>query len=127
MSTNPDLTEAPRPSFTGPYKKQLAELADLIDWLWAEHGMSWVKAGDEKVYAFGGDGTVLVFDEARWDALIEFVTPKGGVAIRPDAEGEVTVAAENMDEKAVKQLFREGIDALRRYYENRYWRTPRAS
>jgi hypothetical protein len=113
--------------FTGPYKEELAELARLIDWLSAEHSMSFVKAGDDRVYAYGGNGHILVLDESRWNGLIEFITPKGAVSIKPDEAGAVTVTSASPDEKATRQLISDGTKALRTYYENRYWRTPKTT
>jgi hypothetical protein len=119
-------TTLTKPDFKGPFKEQLSELANLIDWLWTEHGMSFVKAGDDKVYAFGGNGYVLVLDESKWQGLIEFVTPKGALTIKPAEDGGVEITGANQDEQAIKQLLKEGIEGIRRYYENRYWSTPQA-
>lgn len=113
--------------FEGPYKTLLAELASLIEWLQTEHDKSYVKAGDDKVFAYGGDGFVLVLDETVWSGLIELVTPKGALSIKPGEDGKITVTSTVPDEAAVKGLLREGIDALSRYYENRYWTTPSKS
>ena len=111
-------------NFEGPYKDVLAELASLIDWLQTEHDTSYVKAGDDKVYAYGGDGFVLVLDESVWDGLIELITPKGALSIKPGEYGSISVTSADQDEAAAKQILRDGIDGLRRYYENRYWSTP---
>ena len=111
-------------TFEGPFKGLLAELASLIDWLQSEHDKSYVKAGDDKVYAFGGDGFVVVLDESVWDGLIELITPKGGVSIKPGEDGKISVTSAAEGEAAVKQILREGIDGVRRSYENRYWSTP---
>jgi len=113
--------------FEGPYKALLTELASLIEWLQTEHDKSYVKAGDDKVFAYGGDGFVLVLDETVWNGLIEFVTPKGALSIKPGEDGKITVTSTVTDEAAVKGLLRDGIDSLRRYYENRYWTTPSKS
>jgi len=113
--------------FSGPYKERLTELASLIEWLWNEHDKSFVKAGDDKVYAFGGDGYVLVLDESRWGGLIELMTPKGAFTIKPGEEGRIDVTSTNQDENAAKQLFKEAIDAIKKYYEDRYWSTPKTS
>jgi hypothetical protein len=115
------------PNFSGPYREMLAELASLIDWLWSEHDKSFVKAGDDKVYAFGGQGYVIVLDESQWKGLIEFMTPEGAFTIKPDDEGKTNVTSTIQDEKAAKQAFKEGIEAIKNYYETRYWRTPRTS
>jgi len=117
-------TTATTRNFEGPYKELLSELASLIDWLQSEHDKSYVKAGDDKVYAFGGDGFVVVLDESVWDGLIELVTPKGGVSIKPGDNGKSGVTSAVEGEANVKQLLRDGIDGVRRAYENRYWSTP---
>lgn len=114
-------------NFEGPYKKLLTELAELIDWLQTEHDKSYVKAGDNKVYAFGGDGFVVVLDESVWDGLIEVITPKGGLSIKPGDDGKISVTVAADVEAPAKELLREGIDGVRRYYENRYWSTPKTS
>ena len=111
-------------NFEGPFKKQLTDLADLINWLESEHDKSYVKAGDDKVYAYGGNGFVLVMDESVWSGLIEMVTPKGGLSIKPNETGKVEVTSATEGESAIRQLLKEGIEGIRVYYENRYWSTP---
>jgi len=112
--------------FKGPYQKPLAELADLIDWLESKHDKSFVKAGDDKVFAFGGNGYVLVLDESTWKGLIELFTPKGAVSIKPDGDS-LTVQGSSQDEKELKSMLLDGIGGLRSYYENRYWTTPQTA
>jgi hypothetical protein len=115
-------------SFDGPFKNLLTELAGLIDWLRSEHDKSYVKAGDDKVYAYGGDGYVLVLDESLWSGLIELITPGGGLSIKPGEDSKVSVSSSNTTEAAeIKKLLRAGIDGLKNYYENRYWSTPKTS
>ncbi len=117
-------TTATARNFKGPYQELLSELANLIDWLQSEHDKSYVKAGDDKVYAFGGEGFVVVLDESVWDGLIELVTPRGGVSIKPGEGGKISVTSAVEGEATVKQLLRDGIDGVRRAYDNRYWSTP---
>jgi hypothetical protein len=116
-----------RINFSGPYKALLGELSELIDWLRATHDLSFVKAGDNAVYAYGGDGNVVVFDESIWGGLVELLTPGGTFAIKADAEGKITTTSSNADEKASKQSFKAAIAAIRGYYESRYWKTPDTS
>jgi hypothetical protein len=113
--------------FSGPYQDVLAELAQLIAWVFAEHDVSFVKAGDDKVYAFGGNGYVLVLDERRWQGLIELLTPKATITIKPGEDGNISVTSPGLDPEAIKQAIREGISGIRNYYEKRYWRTPRTT
>lgn len=115
-------------SFDGPFKKELTELASLVEWLQTEHDKSFVKAGDDKVYAYGGGGCVLVLDESMWNGLIEMITPRGGVSIKPSDDGRITVTGSaNEDEKTLKERLTEGTEGIRNYYENRYWSTPKTS
>jgi hypothetical protein len=114
-------------TFEGPFKEVLAELASLIDWLQSEHDKSYVRAGDDKVFAFGGDGFVIVLDESVWNGLIELITPNGGVSIKPGEDGKISVTSAVEGEAAIKQLLREAIDGVRRSYENRYWSTPKTA
>jgi hypothetical protein len=118
------LTTTTERNFDGPHKVLLSELASLIDWLQSEHDKSYVKAGDDKVYAFGGDGYVVVLDERVWDGLIELITPKGGVSMKPGEDGKINVTSASEGEAAVNQILREGIDGIRKAYETRYWSTP---
>src|SRR5437762_761088 len=113
--------------FKGKFSKQLADLRDLIDWLWLEHDVSYVKAGDDRVYAFGGEKHIVVMDESRWDGLIEFITPQGGITIKPVEGGEFEVSSGELDEKTIKGMFKEGIEFIKKYYEERYWKTPQAT
>ena len=119
-------TTSTRHNFAGPYQALLSELAELIDWLWKEHDQSFVKAGDNKVYAFGDNGYVLVFDESQWDGMIELMAPNGAFTIKPE-NGNITATSTVADEAASKKLFKETIDYIRSYYEKRYWKTPKTS
>jgi hypothetical protein len=120
-------TSRTRSGFTGPYREELAQLSDLLDWLWTEHGLSFVKAGDDKVYAFGGNGHVIVFDEAKWDGLIEIITPNGTASIKKNDSGDVVVTSSVADEEAAREIISNAVIGLRKHYETRYWTTPKAS
>jgi hypothetical protein len=117
-------TATAHPEFAGAYQNELSDLAEMIEWLWTEHGKSFVKAGDDKVYAFGGNGYVVVFDESRWKGTVELLTPKASVTIKPGPDGKATVVGADLDEKAVREVLTDGTEGLKRYYENRYWSTP---
>jgi hypothetical protein len=113
--------------FKGKFHKELAALRDLLDKLWNEHGMSFVKAGDDKVYAFGGNHSVVVFDESKWEGLIELITPSGGLTIKPDENGQFTISGNNLDDQAIMKILNEGISEINAFYDQRYWKTPEAS
>jgi hypothetical protein len=117
-------TVTAKPVFSGPFRNLLGELAQLIDRLMEEHGTSFVKAGDDQVYALGGNGYNVVFDQNRWQGQVEIFTPTATLSVKPDQGGTPVVNAGTLDEKATKQALRESIDHLASYYENRYWITP---
>ena len=114
-------------NFTGPYADLLSELAKLMDWLASEHDLSFVKAGDDQVFAYGVNGYILVFDQSRWEGLIELLVPNSAFTIKPSAEGAIAVTSTNADEKASLKLFKEALDRIRSYYQSRYWSTPKTS
>jgi len=117
---------AKQPSFAGPFEGALTKLAATIDELWSDHGTSFVKAGDDKVYALGGGGYVVVFDENRWGGLVEVLTPKVTITIRPvDGQSTLSVTAPDVDETRLNQLLEETAEAIANYYGKRYWRTPK--
>ena len=118
---------ADSPDFSGPYKEEFTELASVIDWLWSEHDKSFVKAGDDKVYAFGGNGYVLVLDDHKWAGLIELITPGGTVQLKPGENGKIGIAAGSEDASTNKRVLKDGAAGLKRYYQERYWSTPRTS
>jgi len=115
------------PDLSGPYKQELGELASLIDWLWSEHDKSFVKAGDDKVYAFGGNGYILVFDDRKWEASIELITPAITLQIKPGDDGKIAIQAADQNNAAIKAALKDGVAGLRTYYENRYWSTPKTA
>jgi len=111
-------------NFSGPYKGLLDELSGLIDWLKGDHDLSFVKAGDNAVFAYGGNGYVVIFDETIWQGLVELLTPNCTFAIKPGEDRKVVVTSSNADEKASKQSFKAALAEIRNYYETRYWSTP---
>lgn len=117
---------ANQPNFAGPFQEALARLAATIDELWSDHGTSFVKAGDDRVYALGGAGYIVVFDENRWGGLVEVLTPKVTIAIRPlEGQSALSVTAPEVDETKLNQLLEETAESIASYYQKRYWHTPK--
>jgi hypothetical protein len=110
--------------FKGTFKRELSALRDLINKLWKDHGMSFVKAGDDKVYAFGGNKSMVVFDETLWEGLIELISPGGIITIKPAEINEFVVSSNNLDDLSMKKIMDEGINEIDDFYQNRYWHTP---
>ena len=117
-------TESASRQFKGPFKEALSRLAATLDDISADHGTSFVKAGDDKVYAVGGAGYVVVLDEREWDGLVEVLTPDATISVRPGADGSHEVVAPNLEQRVVTEKLRQAAAAIRDYYDKRYWRTP---
>src|ERR1044072_5322195 len=103
--------------FKGAFGNELAALHDLIEKLWDEHGMSFVKAGDDKVYAFGGNKSMVVFDESKWEGLIELITPIGNVTIKPGENGEYIITGNNLDEPTIQKVLISGVKEISEFYQ----------
>jgi hypothetical protein len=117
---------ANQPDFGGPFEAALTKLAATIDQIWSDHGTSFVKAGDDKVYALGGAGYIVVFDENRWGGLVEVLTPKVTISIRPvPGQSTLSVTAPDTDDAKLNQLLEETAESVGNYYSKRYWRTPK--
>jgi len=76
---------------------------------------------------FVGWGSRPYFSEYSASGLIEMITPKGGLSIKPSEEGKISVTSAAEGDAAVRQLLKEGISGIRTYYEGRYWSTPKTS
>ncbi len=120
-------TESGSSEFKGPFKKALSELAATLDEISAKHGTSFVKAGDDKVYAMGGAGYVAVLDESKWDGLVEVLTPDATISVRPGPDGGHEASAPNLEQNVVAEKLLQAAAAIRAYYDRRYWRTPRTA
>jgi hypothetical protein len=117
-----------QPNFAGPFESALTKLGATIDNLWSDHGTSFVKAGDDKVYAIGEAGYIVVFDENRWGGLVEILTPKVTISVRPvPGQSGLSVTAPDLDEAKINQLLNETAEAISGYYGKRYWHTPKSA
>jgi len=120
-------TQSTSIQFKGPFKDALSDLASTLEDLLADHGTSFVKAGDDRVFALGGGGYVVVLDERKWDGLVEVLTPEATISVRPTAEGNHDASAPNLDQSAVTNKLREANSRIRDYYGKRYWKTPKTA
>lgn len=108
-----------RPAFKGEHVELLDQLYDLIVRLWKEHYTSPVFAGDEMIFALGGNGYTVVISHLGFKALVETQTPRGAIDLRPDPEsGAVSIArVDSPDELQADELLRELMTGIVDYYQ----------
>jgi hypothetical protein len=107
-----------KPVFKGEYRAILDEVYELLIRLWEEHNTSPVFAGDEMIFALGGNGYSVVFSHLGFQTLVELRTPQGGIDLRPEASsGGVTIAKVDSPEGVPPQkLLRDLMKGLVDYY-----------
>ncbi len=102
---------------------ELAALVTTVERLHRERTVSFVAAGDEKIYAYGGNGFVAIFGEDVFGGLVEVETPTGTIRIEPDERGAPSVnAADGDDSRPVGERLSEATRQLETYYRRRYWK-----
>ena len=108
-----------RPVFSGEHADLLNGVYDLIVKLWDEHYTSPIFAGDEMIFALGGNGFTIVLSHLGFNTLVELQTPRGNVDLRPDAtSGTVGISrVESPDELPADELLRDLSRGLIDYYE----------
>lgn len=106
-----------RPNFKGEHTELLGQVFDFFLKLWEEHYTSPVFAGDEMVFTLGGNGYLLIFSNLGFDTLVEVKTPRGGVELRPNPAGGVTIAkVEAPEGVSGDDLLREFMTGIKDYY-----------
>lgn len=108
-----------RPEFKGDHSQLLGQLFDLIVKLWEEHYTSPVFAGDEMIFALGGNGYTVVLSHLGFKTLVEAQTPRGAIDLRPDPEsGAVSIArVDSPDELQADELLRDLMTGIADYYQ----------
>ena len=102
---------------------QLVDLVAAVERAHADHRVSFIAAGDEKIYAYGGNGTVAIVSENLFGGLVELETPAGPVRVEPDVEGRITVTSVPGDAVVdIGTLLSDAAKSIERYYARRYWR-----
>ena len=109
-----------RPRFSGEHAELVGQLYDVFVRLWEEHYTSPVFAGDEMIFALGGNGYMLVFSHLGFKTLFEARTPVGSIELRPNAEdGSVSISKVDSPEGiSADQLVRDLMSGLDDYYRN---------
>ena len=102
---------------------ELAALVECVETVHREHPVSFILAGNNKIYAYGANGYTVVLSEEMFGALVEVSTARGDLRIEPDEDGVVTVraVAEGASQSA-GELLAAVTRELQGYYTRRYWK-----
>jgi hypothetical protein len=120
MALNPrtavDLT---RPVFKGPHATLLEHFYELLLALWEQHYTSPVFAGDEMIFALGGNGYEIVLSHLGFKTLVEIRSPHARIDLRPESDGSgVTIANfESPEGLNIEEVFRDFSIGIVDYYE----------
>jgi hypothetical protein len=114
-------TMAGRPRRASDTPGVLDDFIDVVEHLHRDHRVSFVQAGDEKIFAYGGGGYVLVISELVFGGLVELQTPTASLRVEPDASGALTVVVVTPEGGSAASILEDGCAGLRRYYGKRYW------
>lgn len=99
---------------------ELAALVATVERLHRDYTVSFIAAGDERIFAYGGNGFVVILSDRLFDGLVEIETPEGTMRIEPDEGGRVGVTGAG-DAPLGPRLER-ARTSLERYYARRYWK-----
>lgn len=101
----------------------LLDLLNIVDWLHADHRTSFIAAGDQKVFAYGGNGYTLVCSDRLFDDVIELTTPNDSVRIEPDSTGRLKAALVGDPVTSdLSAVLEQASVHIRLYYKRRYWK-----
>lgn len=110
-SANPDRSDS---RITG-----LERLVAVIERLHREHTVSFIAAGDEKIYAYGGGGYVAIVSDRLFDGVVDIETPAGSFRIEPGEDGRPAVAAVGDGSVPTERDLEVASDGFERYYARR--------
>jgi hypothetical protein len=111
-----------RPVIAMDAPPELTEFVDAVEVVHREHRVDPVRAGDEFIFAYGGNGYVVILSESVFGGLVELATPVGALRVEPDAAGAISVALVDPNNRApASVLLSDGARQLLRYYARRYW------
>ena len=101
---------------------ELEGLVETISRIHRDYRVSFIAAGDERIYAYGGRGFVAVLSDREFEALVEIETPTGTLRVAPNLDGEIEVVAGGEDPRPLGERIAEARANLDGYYARRYWK-----
>ena len=122
MPLNPKtVVSFTKPEFALDHQVLLDYFYELLTSLWEQHYTSPIFAGDEMVFALGGNGYETVFSHQGFGGLIEIRSPYANIDLRPAAQDEKSVVAisrfESADGMTVDDALRDFFSGIIAYYK----------
>ena len=98
---------------------EISRLVEIIERLHREHTVSFIAAGDEKIYAYGGGGYVAIVSERLFDSAVDFETPTTKFRIDRDESGRLTAVSATGGEETSADDLTATAHGLELYYRRR--------
>lgn len=122
MSEREKIPDASTPRLAPGAPESIRDLVAAVERIHEEHRVSFIAAGDEKIYAYGGNGYVAIVSDRMFGGLVEVETPSGNLRVEPDDEGRLAATPDAGVTRDVGELLAETVRNMLLYYERRYWR-----
>jgi len=89
-----------KPEFASDHQVLLVYFYELLTSLWEEHYTSPIFAGDEMIFALGGNGYETVFSHMGFGGLVEIRSPHANIDLRPTPHDDKQVVGISRFESA---------------------------
>ena len=120
MAINPrTAVNLSKPIFKGEHSALLDHFYQLLEVLWERHYTSPVFAGDEMIFALGGNGYEIVLSHLGFQALVEIRSPHARIDLRPESDGSgVSISNfESPEGLNTEEALREFLIGIVDYYD----------
>jgi hypothetical protein len=98
---------------------ELARLVEVVERLHRDHTVSFIAAGDEKIYAYGGGGFIAIVSDRLFDDPVDVETPTAKFRIERDADGRMTAVSVTGEDVPTAKDFVSAAEGFERYYARR--------
>ena len=107
------------PSASANASPALDRLVEVIERLHRDHRVSFIAAGDQRVYAYGGGGYVAMVSDQLFDAAVDIESPTVKMRVERDADGRLVATSATAPEGPTVGDLSDIADGLERYYSRR--------
>lgn len=98
---------------------ELARLVEVVERLHRDHTVSFIAAGEEKIYAYGGGGFVAIVSDRLFDGVVDIETPTTKFRVERDADGRTVAVLATGEGAPTADDLVEATGGFERYYSRR--------